>query len=124
MQNIFDTSIEYAKGIGPLRADMLRKELQIFTFGDLLSYYPFRFVDKTKFYKIKDINEDLPYVQIKGIIVRVETVGDARQKRVVAYFQDETGEMELIWFQGIKWIMTSLKIGEQYIVFGKPNRLS
>lgn len=122
MQNIFETSIEYAKGIGPLRADMLRKELQIFTFGDLLSYYPFRFVDKTKFYKIKDINEDLPYVQIKGIIVRVETIGDARQKRVVAYFQDETGEMELIWFQGIKWIMNSLKIGEEYIVFGKPNR--
>ena len=74
MNNILDTSIEYAKGIGPVRADLLRKELGIFTFGDLLSFYPFRFVDKTKFYKINEISEELPYVQIKGCIKNIASI--------------------------------------------------
>ena len=76
MSNFLDTPIEYLKGIGPLRGDMLKKELHIFTYNDLLSLYPFRYVDRSKFYKIKDINEELPYVQLKGKIVKTELLGE------------------------------------------------
>lgn len=117
------TPIEYLKGVGPQKAELLKKELRIFTYNDLLSYYPFRYVDRTKFYKIKEINADLPYVQLRGKIVSTEFVGTKRAKRFVAMFSDGTGVLELVWFQGAKWISEKIKphLTNEYVIFGKPS---
>jgi ATP-dependent DNA helicase RecG len=121
MPNAFlQTPVEYLKGVGPQRAELLKKEMGIFTYGDLLTLYPFRYVDRTKFYSIKEITADLPYVQIRGKFVRLKTIGDKRSKRLSAIFHDATGEIELVWFQGIKWIVDKFKGDKEYIVFGKP----
>lgn len=121
MSNFLDTPIEYLKGIGPQRGDMLKKELQIFSYNDLLSLYPFRYVDRSKFYKIKDINEELPYVQLKGKIIRTELLGEKFAKRFIAYLKDDTGVIELVWFQGAKWLEGKFKPDTEYIVLGKPS---
>lgn len=124
MSNSFlNTPIEYLKSVGPQRGELLKKELRIFRYADLLSYYPFRYVDRTKFYKIKEINADLPYVQLKGKIVHTEMVGVKRAQRFVATFADETGKLELVWFQGAKWIGEKIKphLTNEYVVFGKPS---
>ena len=115
------TPIAYLKGVGPKRAEVLEKELGIYSYEDLLHYYPFRYVDKSQFYKISEVHSDLPYIQIVGKIVRMEEVGAKRNKRLVAYIQDETGLLELIWFKGIKWVRSSIKPNTQYVIFGKPN---
>ena len=120
MQELFN-SIEYLKGVGPKRAELLRKELGIHTFGDLLHYFPFRYVDKTKFYKTSEINSDLPYVQLVGHINNLQEVGAKHSKRLTAKFQDENGAIELVWFKGTKWIKDSIKANKKYVVFGKPN---
>jgi len=120
MSNFLDTAIEYLKGIGPQRGDMLKKELQIFTYNDLVTFYPFRYVDRSKFYKIKDITEELPYVQLKGKIIRTELLGEKFTKRFVAYLKDDTGIIELVWFQGAKWLEGKFKLDTEYIVLGKP----
>jgi len=122
MTGFFDTSIEYLKGVGPQRAMLLGKELQIFTYGDLIQHYPFRYEDRTKFYTIKELNEDMPFVQIKGVLKGKELVGTGFKKRLVGYFADDSGEMELVWFQGINWINDKLKPGATYVAFGKPAR--
>ncbi len=116
-----EQAIEYLKGVGPKRAELLKKELNIYTFGDLLTYFPFRYIDKSKFHNIKEINNDLVYVQIKGKITSIETIGKLRATRLVATLQDATGTIELVWFQGVKWMKDKLKVGEEYVVFGKPN---
>src|SRR6478735_7107081 len=118
----FDTSIEFLKGVGPQRAALLQKELKLFTFGDLIQYYPFRHEDRTQFYKVKDINETMPFVQIKGTIKSMGIVGGSFKKRLVASFTDGTGELELVWFQGINWTLEKIKPGVDYVIFGKPNR--
>jgi ATP-dependent DNA helicase RecG len=120
MNNFLDTPIEYLKGIGPQRGEILKKELQIFTYYDLLNLYPFRYIDRSKFYKIKDINEELPYVQLKGKIVKTELLGEKFTKRFVAWLKDDTGIMELVWFQGAKWLEGKFKPDTEYIVLGKP----
>ncbi len=120
MPNFFDTSIEFLKGVGPQKAALIGKEMGIFSYGDLIQHYPFRYEDRTKFYRIAEINADLPFVQIKGRIKRMETIGEMRKKRLVAHFQDESGEMELVWFKGIPWVSKKLKPGVDYVVFGKP----
>ena len=117
--NILFSPIEYLKGVGPLRGDMLKKELKIFTFKDLLEYYPFRHVDKTKVDTIASLNPDTEYAQIAGRLTHVELIGEKRSKRLVAYLQDDTGEMELVWFQGIHWAEKLLTVGNHYLVFGK-----
>lgn len=122
MAGFFDTSIEYLKGIGPQRAALLNKQLNIFTFADLLQHYPYRYEDRSKFYAIKDIDETLQYVQIKGIVKSKELTGVGFRKRLVVLMSDATGELELVWFQGINWIAEKLKPGAEYIAFGKPNR--
>lgn len=122
MSGFFDTPVEFLKGVGPQRSSLLNKELKIFTFGDLIQYYPFRYEDRTRFYTIDEISDELPYVQIKGMIAKMEFAGVGAKKRLVARFQDTTGEMELVWFQGIKWAQDKLKPGIEYVVFGKPNR--
>ncbi len=115
------TKIEFLKGIGPTKAAMLQKELGIFTFGDLLQHYPFRYIDKTKFHRIKDIQKDTnESMQFRGIIRRVEVKGDGRKKRLVARFRDPSGAMDLVWFKGIYFIEKSLVVGSEYVVYGKP----
>lgn len=122
MAGFFDTSIEFLKGIGPQRAMLLNKELSIFTFGDLIQHYPFRHEDRTKFYSIREINDEMPYVQLKGHIKSKELIGAGFKKRLVAHLSDGTGEVELVWFQGINWINDKVKTGTEYVVFGKPTR--
>ena len=122
MASFFDTSIEFLKGVGPQRALMLQKELKIFTFGDLLQHYPFRYEDRTKFYSVKEVTEDMPAVQIIGKIISLGIEGGGYKKRLVGRFSDGTGTMELVWFQGIPWVLQKVKSGIEYVVFGKPNR--
>ena len=120
--SFFDTSIEFLKGVGPQRAALLQKELKIFTYGDLIQHYPFRYEDRTRFYSIAEINESMPYVQIKGKIMEFETLGAGNKKRLVGYFTDGKGEIELVWFQGVSWVMQKIKTNTDYVVFGKPNQ--
>jgi len=122
LASFFDTPIEFLKGVGPQRAALLQKELSVFTYGDLLQHYPFRHEDRTKFYSIGEVNETMPNIQLKGRITGFEMPGVARKKRLVGYFTDGTGEIELVWFQGIKWVQDKIKTGIEYVVFGKPNR--
>lgn len=122
MATFFETPVEFLKGVGPQRAALLNKELSIFTYGDLLQHYPFRYEDRTRFYSISDITDEMPYVQIRGIIKRVDFHGMGRSRRMTAQFVDGTGTLELVWFQGISWISAKLKPGINYIVFGKPTR--
>jgi ATP-dependent DNA helicase RecG len=122
MANSFlDTPIEYLKGIGPQRAEVLKTELGLFTFRDLLTHYPFRYVDRTKFLSVREISEDMPYVQLKGVIESLTVVGVKRAQRLVAVFRDNSGTMELVWFQGHKWMADKLRTQTEYIVFGKPS---
>ena len=102
--NILSSPIEYLKGVGPHRGELLKKELGIFTFKDLLEHFPFRHVDKTQVNLINEIKPDSEYVQIAGKIIRFEVVGQKFSKRAVAIVKDRTGELELVWFQGVNWI--------------------
>ena len=120
IQEFLDTSITYLTGVGPKRAELLNKELNIFTFRDLLYYFPFKYIDRTRFYKIAELDPDLPYVQIRGVIKGYATEGRGPGKRLVADFQDETGIVKLVWFKGGKWITGSYSPGVEFIVFGKP----
>ena len=116
-----DTAVEFLKGVGPKRAELLQKELGIFTCGQLLNYFPFRYIDRTRFYKINELGSDLPYVQILGRITSKELIGEKQKKRLVARLTDETGSIELVWFQSLKWVDENVTKGKVYIVFGKPN---
>ena len=119
--HFLETPIEYLKGVGPMRAELLKKELKIFNFSDLLCYYPFRYIDRSVIHKVAELNAGMPYIQLKGKIIRFEEKGQKRAKRLIAYFQDETGITELIWFKGIRWIKKGIKINVEYLVFGKPS---
>lgn len=114
------TPIEYLKGVGPQRASVLKKEFEIFTYQDLLQHYPFRYIDRTRFYKVKELNPDLAHVQVLGRVISKETVGDKFKKRLVAQLKDETGTLELVWFQRVSWVEKTLVDGSVYVVFGKP----
>ncbi len=116
----FETPIEYLKGVGVSRAEVLKKELQIFNFKSLLYHFPYKYIDRTRFYKVKDIQPDMPYVQVLARLMHVEVLGEKHTKRLVAQAKDDTGVIELVWFQGIKWIEKSLAIGKVYVLFGKP----
>jgi ATP-dependent DNA helicase RecG len=120
IQEFLNTNITYLQGVGPKRAELLNKELSIFTFRDLLYYFPYKYIDRTRFYKIAELDPDLPFVQIKGIIKGYSTEGHGVGKRLVAEFHDDTGTLKLIWFKGGKWITGSFSPGVEYIVFGKP----
>lgn len=120
MNAYLSTPIEYLKGVGPARADMLKKELQIFTLNDLLFHFPYKHIDRSKIYTINKITDELPYVQLKGKITGFKLVGEKRKQRLVASFTDLTGQIELVWFQGIKWVKESIVLNKEYLVFGKP----
>ena len=118
---ILENPIEYLKGVGSTRAELLKKELSIYTFSDLLYHFPFRYIDKSLIYNICDLSEDLPYIQLRGKIIKFEEKGKFRSKRLIAYFQDDTGIIELVWFKGARWIKSGIKLNSEYIVFGKPS---
>ena len=119
-KEFLDTEITYLQGVGPKRAELLNKELNIFIFRDLLYYFPYKYIDRTRFYKIDELDPDLPFVQIRGVIKGYSTEGHGTGKRLVADFQDETGTLKLIWFKGGKWITGNYTPGVEFIVFGKP----
>ena len=116
-----ETPLAYLKGVGPKRAELLQKELGFFTYEQLLHHYPFRYIDRTRFYKIRELNPDMPLVQVIGKVVSKETIGEKQKKRIVIKFEDETGRMELVWFQSLKWVEENIYRGSTYIAFGKPN---
>lgn len=119
--NILESPIEYLKGVGPKKADLLKKELSIFTFHDLLMHFPYRYVDKTKFHKIRELSPDSGDVQLRGILRRLDVQGEGRKKRLVGRFRDDTGVIELVWFRGIYYLENSLKVGAEYVIFGRIN---
>lgn len=118
--DILKTSIEFLKGVGPKRAEVLRKEFGIETFDDLLHYYPYRHIDKSHIYHVSDIVEDGGYIQLRGKITSIQVAGQQRTKRLTAQFSDNTGSIELVWFNGIKWVQDLLQSKKEFIVFGKP----
>jgi len=119
--NFLQTPIDYLKGVGPNRATLLKKELGIHTFQDLLNLFPNRYLDRTQYYKISQLQQTNAEVQIVGKITHIKTVEQKRGKRLVATFRDETGQMELVWFRGVKWIRENIKINVPYVIFGKTN---
>lgn len=124
MNDLPSTPIEYLKGVGPQKAAFLSKELGIHNYGDLLFHFPYRYVDRSSFTKIKDLQYADSYVQLKGKIDQIKETGKGRYKNLSARFGDDTGYIQLIWFQGASWIKSSLKINETYILFGKPKLYS
>jgi ATP-dependent DNA helicase RecG len=118
--NLLDTPIEYLKGVGPQRGDLLRKEMNIHKYGDLINLYPNRYIDRTRYFKINQLINSNSEVQIVGKVVHVKTIDQGKGKsRLVATFLDDTGQMELVWFQGQKWVKESLKLNTVYVIFGK-----
>lgn len=116
-----NTSISYLKGVGPGRADLLKLELGIRTFGDLLNFFPNRYIDRSQFMKINQLQQNSSEIQVLGKITELRTVQQAKGSRLVATFRDETGSMELVWFRGVKWIKEAIKIDTPYVIFGKTN---
>jgi ATP-dependent DNA helicase RecG len=114
------TPIEYLKGVGPQRGELLKKELGIYTYADLLQNYPFRYIDRTRFYKVNQLNAELPHVQVLARVLSKAVVGEKRTKRLVVELKDDTGTFESVWFQSIKWFERNIQVGSVYIVFGKP----
>ena len=120
MFDLTTRDIKYLQGVGPQRATLLNKELDIHSLHDLLYYFPYKYVDRSRLYYIHEIDGNMPYIQLKGQILSFETVGEGRQRRLVAHFSEGTGVVDLVWFQGIKYLMGKYKAHEEYIVFGKP----
>ena len=120
INNLLHTSIEYLKGVGPKRADVLKSELNIFRYRDLLNHFPFRYVDRTKTILIKNILESTDNVQLLVKIIDVKELGQPRRKRLVVTASDESGSIQLVWFRGVKWLKSTVKVGDFYVVFGKP----
>ena len=120
--DILRTDLTYLKGVGPKRAAILAKELGIRNYEQMLSYFPFRYIDRTQFHKISDIILNETAVQLSGKIIKIETIGKGRALRLSAMFQDDSGAIELVWFRGIKWIKDKLIINNEYLVYGKPSK--
>src|SRR4030095_5517825 len=116
---ILNSPMEYLKGVGPQRADLLKKELNIYTFRDLLEHFPFRHVDKSKVSLIEDITPQTDYIQLTGRLNNLEVIGHKGSKRMVATLKDSTGTIELVWFQGISWVQKNLLSGQLYLVYGR-----
>lgn len=120
---VLKTEIDYLKGVGPAKGELIRQELGIFTFEDFLMYFPFRYIDRSKVYKIREVNGQDAFVQVKGTISKVQeqTGKNPRQKRLTAQLKDDTGTLELVWFKGAQWIKKYVIEGREYLVFGRPN---
>lgn len=118
---VLNTKVEFIKGVGPKRAEVLRKELGIFTYSDLIYYYPYRYVDKSQYLKINQIDSTDVHIQVIGRLANKEKIGQGRASRISATLTDETGAIELVFFKGLKWINDNLEVGQTYVVFGKPS---
>ncbi|PIR14391.1 MAG: ATP-dependent DNA helicase RecG, partial [Flavobacteriales bacterium CG11_big_fil_rev_8_21_14_0_20_35_7] len=118
---MINTPIAYLKGVGPLKANLLQSELHINTFADLLEFYPFRYIDRSQFYKINQLQQNTAEVQIIGKITSISTIEQQKGNRLVAQFTDGTHVMDLVWFKGVKWIKSNLKTNIPYVAFGKLN---
>lgn len=121
MKDLFDTNIQFLPGVGPVKAKLLAKELNITTYGQLIHYYPFRYIDRTRFFAVNELTPDLAYVQLRGVITEMKMSGMKGKQRLVATFSDPTGTVELVFFKGIRWMQERLKLQTEYIVFGKPS---
>lgn len=121
---LINRPIVYLKGVGPKKGEMLNKELSIFTFGDLLEHFPYRYVDKTQFHSINSIEEEGVMVQLRGILRSMSVAGDGRKRRLSARFRDATGSIELVWFKGIHWLEKQLVVGQEYIVYGRVSEFN
>ena len=119
MQGFAETPIEFLKGVGPQRAELLRTELRIATFGDLLQHFPFRYVDRSRFHTVRELQGEQDNVQLRGTISHVKTLGEKQARRLTAKLTDATGSIELVWFKGIRWLQPVLKDGAEFVVFGK-----
>ncbi len=124
MSELLDSEIKFLPGVGPKRAELLEAEAGISTFGDLIYYFPYKYIDKTRFYKVNELDTDMQHVQIRGKIRRFSTEGGGRGTRLTADFYDETGMVRLVWFKGHKWVLNTYKIEKEYIIFGKPTLFS
>ncbi len=120
-KSFLSTPIEYLKGVGPERADVLKKEAGIFTFGDLLKLYPYRYIDRSQFYSTQHIDNTQTYIQLKGKLRDIREIGEGRGRRLTAVFYDDDGAIELVWFQGVKWLVKALNTKETYVLYGKPS---
>jgi ATP-dependent DNA helicase RecG len=120
MTDLLSTPIEYLKGVGPQRASTLQTELGIFSFRDILNHFPFRYQDRSVFHEIRDMHLVDNYLQLKGKITSIGGVGTGRHRKLTARFEDNSGTVDLIWFQGIQWLKANLRVGETYLLFGKP----
>ena len=120
MNDLASLNIKYLPGVGPKRAELLNKELEIFTYLDLLHYYPYKYIDRSKTYKISEIDGAMPYIQLRGRIVSYNTHGEGARRRLTALFSDGTGVIELVWFKGIRYITDRYKPGTEYTLFGRP----
>ena len=122
MQSKLHNNIEFLKGVGSKRAEILQKELNIFTWNDLIHHFPFRYVDKSKFYRIEEVNEDTQFIQIKGVLKSMQLIGANRKRRLQGTFEDDSGSIDLVWFAKTDWIQKALKTGVEYVVYGKPKK--
>ena len=120
MFDITTRDIKYLQGVGPQRASILNKELDIHSLHDLLYYFPYKYVDRSRLYYIHEIDGNMPHIQLKGKILSYENVGEGRSRRLVAHFSDGTGVVDLVWFKGLKYVTGRYKVNEEYVVFGKP----
>ncbi|MDR1402783.1 MAG: ATP-dependent DNA helicase RecG [Tannerellaceae bacterium] len=122
MPDLGKRSIAYLTGVGVKKAEVLKKEADISSFEDLLNYFPYKYIDRSRFYKVVEVNDNMPYIQLKGHILSFETMGEGRSKRLIARFNDGTGVIELVWFQGINYVKEKFSVGKEYIIFGKPTK--
>ncbi len=120
MLDLDKRSLMYLPGVGPKKAEILRKEAGISSYEDLLFYFPYKYIDRSRFYKVAEITGNMPYIQLKGRILYYDTVGEGRTRRLVAKFTDGTGTIDLVWFKGLNYVTDKYKTGTEYIVFGKP----
>ena len=121
MSEFLESDIKFLPGVGPKRAEILAREAEIFTFRDLLTCFPYKYVDKTRIYKVSELDSSMQYVQLKGKILRFGTEGGGSARRLIADFGDETGIVRLVWFKGLKWVTSTYKTDTEYIIFGKPS---
>ena len=120
MLDLSTRDIKFISGVGPKRAELLNQELNIFSLYDLLHYFPYKYVDRSRIYSVSELTGTMPYIQLKGEILNFNVLGEGRKKRIVARFSDGTGYIDLIWFRGVKYVSSSLKLHKQYLIFGKP----
>jgi len=121
MNQFLNQDIKFLSGVGPKRAELLNKELQIFTFEDLLLYYPFKYIDRSKVYTISQIDTTVAYIQLRGSVMGFKKEGKWPKERLIVKFKDNTGTIDLIFFEGVKYVLGNLKVNAEYIMLGKPS---